>query len=29
LTCLGLIIGIPILVAAARAPGLARRSPPI
>jgi hypothetical protein len=29
LTCLGLFIGIPILVAAARAPGLARRSPPI
>jgi hypothetical protein len=25
LTCLGLIIGIPILVAAARAPGLARK----
>ncbi len=25
LTCLGLVIGIPILVAAARAPGLARK----
>jgi hypothetical protein len=25
LTCLGLIIGIPILVAAARAPGLAKK----